>query len=492
MDLGFLRPTGDIVTLLDLSPRDIQDSEYTPLSAEKTWWLPDQTRRIRPLSLSVQQFPFRGPTAFGQRFTFDIGSVNCGDVLTGAFLQIDLGHWLDPATCLRLQSGRYVYAPGQTPWAYANSLGTVIVHSIEFEVNEQTLERVDGDFINTACRLFPDVNRQYGLATDCIGSRSLDYAPPPTSPFPTQSGTLLVPLTLFFQRTPLAEAFPLLACADGSVRIHITLRPFAECVRRLAVAPNVNGTPAKADAVSAAATSPLNTNFQFIDTATTGSPIVSVQTSVAVPSFNGIKLITYGAHTDGKLRMSLLRQPFELMTRIVQTATFDEPLKYTTSHSVDSIQVQLPLDVNGPMEEILWFVRRKEAGIAREWTNYGAVLGTAIDSVYNPSTPLLQSATLQFNGVDIVSAEERWFRQHIATAHKGGIVPFTNYIYGYSFSKSPGQHQPTGTANASRLQSVRLTLDVASSAGAWEVKVFVLALGWIRFQNGIVNRMFQD
>ena len=485
MDLGFLRPTGDIVTLLDLSPRDIQDSEYTPLSAEKTWWLPDQNRRIRPFSLSVQQFPFRGPTAFGQRFTFDIGSVKCGDLLTGAFSQIDLGHWLDPTTILRLQSGRYVYAPGQTPWAYANSLGTVIIQSIEFEVNEQTLERVDGDFLNTAFRLFPDVNRQYGLATDCLGARSLEYIPPPTSPFPTQSGTLLIPLTLFFQRTPLAEAFPLLACADGSVRIHITLRPFADCIRRLAVVPN-------SDPASAASTSPLNTSFLFTDTATTLRPVIPVQTSIAIPPFKGIKLITYGAHTDGKLRSSLLRQPFELMTRIVQTFAFDEPLKYTTNHSVDSIQVQLPLEVNGPMEEIIWFVRRKDATTERQWTNYGGVLAGAVDSTYNPQIPLLQSATLQFNGVDIVTAEESWFRRHISSAHKGGIVSFTNYIYGYSFSKSPGEHQPSGTANASRLQSVRLTLDVTAAAGAWEVKVFVLALDWIRFQDGIVNRMFRD
>ncbi len=80
--------------------------------------------------------------------------------------------------------------------------------------------------------------------------------------------------------------------------------------------------------------------------------------------------------------------------------------------------------------------------------------------------------------------------------HPGGAAAFQNYIYGYSFSRAPGQHQPSGTANASRLQTIRLTLNVTPPSGpyetAWEVKVFVVTLQWLRFQNGIANRMFTD
>lgn len=475
---GFLSPTpkGDIVTLLDLSPRDVQDSEYTPLSSDKTWWLPDSTRRVRPMSLTVQQFPFRGPTAFGQRFTFDIGSVSCGDLLTGALLQIDLGHWLDDATLLRLQAGTYTYAPGQPIWSYVNSLGTAIIQSAEFEVNEQTLERIDGDFIFMSSVLFPDVNQQFGMAIDGLGLRPMTYVPPQTQPFPTQSGTLLVPLNFFFQRVRLAEAFPLLSCADGSVRIHITLRPFTECIRRLA---------------EGQGQSPLNTQIEFINVQGSVQTPATVHTQVAAPQFKGIKLVTYGAHTDGAIRTALLKQPFELMTRTVQTFFFDEPLKYTTRSSADTIQIQLPLEANGPVEEIIWFVRRKDATTAREWTNFSAVTAAEFDPTFTPLTPLLQRAKLQCNGIDIVSQDERWFRQNISMLHKGGIVSFKKYIYGYSFSAHPGEHQPSGTVNASRLQDIRLTLDVTAAAGAWEVKVFVLGLDWFRFQDGIANRMFQ-
>jgi hypothetical protein len=124
------------------------------------------------------------------------------------------------------------------------------------------------------------------------------------------------------------------------------------------------------------------------------------------------------------------------------------------------------------------------------------VTGPELDPVFNPPAPLLQNAILQLNGIELINQEEQWFRQHISLAHKGGAAAFNSFVYGYSFAKNPAQHQPSGTANASRLQSIRLTLDVSSPGGEfeqeWEIKVFVISLQWLRFQNGIANKMYQD
>jgi hypothetical protein len=164
--------------------------------------------------------------------------------------------------------------------------------------------------------------------------------------------------------------------------------------------------------------------------------------------------------------------------------------------SKDTIQVQLPLEVNHPMEEILWFVRRKATANNNEWTNYSAVMSAEYDSVFNPLRPLLQNAIIQLNGIELINQEEQWFRQHISLAHRGGVTAYNSFIYGYSFAKNPGDHQPSGTANASRLQTVRLTLDISPPGGIyeqdWEVKVFVVTLQWLRFQNGLANKMYTD
>ena len=166
----------------------------------------------------------------------------------------------------------------------------------------------------------------------------------------------------------------------------------------------------------------------------------------------------------------------------------------------DSITVQLPLEANQPIEEIVWFLRRKAAIVQNnDWVNYSAVLEKDYDPVFSPLEPLLISAKLQGNGMDIVSQDEAWFRSHISRAHKGGRASYDAFIYGYSFARSPAEHNPTGSINASRLSSLRLTLEVkpplASATTAdteWEVRVFVFAFQWLRFENGICNKLFID
>jgi hypothetical protein len=235
------------------------------------------------------------------------------------------------------------------------------------------------------------------------------------------------------------------------------------------------------------------TNTKAIPLPTT----IQLQAAAVIPQFKNIQLITYAAHTDGQVRQKILRTPFEILTRNVTTFHFTEPLKYVTNKSSsDTIQIILPLELNHPMEEIVWFVRRKAVENNNEWTNYSAVMGADYDPMFNPTRPMLESASIQFNGVEVVKAEEQWFRQHIALRHKGGIAAYENFIYGYSFSSTPGEHQPAGTANASRLQSIRLTLNIKPPGGnqgqEWEVKVFVVALQWLRFQGGLTNKMYTD
>lgn len=481
-----MRPTGDITTLLDLAPRDTQDNEYTPLSAEKTWWLPKKNR-TRPFSLSVQQFPVRGPAAFGQRFAFDLGSVTSGDILFNTVLQIELGHWFDETTLMRFDAGTlhletpYEGKYGQDIWLYANSLGSVILEKASLEIGDQVIEEVDGDFLKVASLLMSDPNNHYGVAVDGLGARPLKQAI--HSLFPNQNRSIFVPIPFFFQRSKLEESLPLLACRDGTIRINITLRPFSECVRRVFGRRNT------------CTDTPLNKSLLLFKGYLFDREEIFTNTSTTIPQFKKVQLITYGANLDGTIRNNILRDPFESMIRVCNTFTFSEPLKYSTNKTAsDVIQVQLPLEVNDPVEEIIWFIRRKATHNNNEWTNYSAVTEIEYDPIYNPLRPLLHKAAIQLNGTEIIYKEEQWFRQHIALAHKGGGASYESFIYGYSFATHPAQHQPSGTINASRLQSIRLTLDVGVPGGRyeqdWEVKAFVISLQWLRFQNGLANKMF--
>lgn len=482
----------DITTLLDLTPRDFQDNHFFPLDAQPTWWLPTPDRKMQAISLSLQQFPFRGPTSFGQRFTFDVPSIGCGDILMSTLLQIELGHWLDDTTLCRFQTGQYVYQPGQTIWNYANSLGTVLIERAELEVNGVTIESIDGDFIHIFSLLNTPVQTQYGISVDGVGRKPFPYTPLSTSPFPTESGSLCIPLPFFFQRILLSEGFPLLATKPGSVRIHITLRPFSECVTS-------QRQPLTKYDTCIDSNTPLGQTFQIIDKGYTldESTPRTVRGSQSIPQFKKIQLITYTAHTEGSIRQAILRSPFETLVRIVETFRFTEPLKYSlTASSEDSILVQLPIEINHPMEEILWVIRRKATTIQNEYTNFSSVTSHEYDPIYNRRMPLLSKASIYLNGIELIEQDEQWYRQHISRLHKGGYAAYSNYIYGYSFARTPGEHQPSGTANASKLQSVKLALTVKQPKGEankeWEVLVYVVRLDWLRYQNGLMNRIYMD
>ena len=479
--MDFLRPRGDITTVLDQVSRDEQDNTLFPLDVEDTLFTADPNRRIHPFSTSVQEFPVRGSPSFGNTFTFDLGSVNAGDLLLSVFVQVQLQHWLPENTLSSLRKGKLAYQDPNTAYVWANSMGTALIQRAELEVGDQVLEIIDGDFANIVSQLFPDVNSQFGVGTDALGrwSRTTGVTSPDYPAGPRGYVTCILPF--FFQRTRLKEAFPLVSIREGNMRINITLRPFNELVTRF-------GQTTRSDCDD----TPVGKVFTFVDPQ---GQIHTYQVPPVPPQPHDIRLVTYAAVLDGSLRQAYLRQPHDLLYRETQTFKFTEPLKYKTGKpSGETVLIQLPLEANGPIEEILWFIRRKGAAFQNEWTNYTGTLASEQNSVFNPYKGLLVNGRIQANGMDLVYASADYFRAHIAEKHRGGIVAYNAYIYGYSFARHPSDHQPSGSINASRLNSLRLTLEITQPQNndEWEVTVYCMGLNWMRFQNGMVNKIFSD
>jgi Large eukaryotic DNA virus major capsid protein/Major capsid protein N-terminus len=480
-------PSGQITTLLDLTPRDIQDNAYFPLKTDTSWFSRDSDRRTTPFVPILQEFQLRGPAEFGQRFTFDIASQTSGDLLLGASLQLQLTSWFDITTVLNLQSGNYTYSNAQTAWQYANALGAILIQSAELEVDGDTIEQIDGDF-TYVCQLFTDANMQFGLASDHIASTHIPnlLTWPSYRVFPTEDGYIHCILPFFFQRgfSQLKESLPLISCREGTVRINITLRPFNEVIRQ------VRGYR------DSCTSTPLNQIINILKVSPPFNKVIPTQTSITAPLLENVRLLTMGAILDGNVRTAMLRQPYEILHREVQIFPFEEPLKYviTKSSSSSIIRVQLPIEANHPIEELIWFIRRKDVANNNEWTNYSSVIESSYDPIFSPPQSLLISAAIQANGITLVEAEEQYFRTMIAKHHKSGQTSASSFIYGYPFGRTLGDHQPSGTMNASRLQNLRLVLDIRPPTGgvAWEVKVFSINLNWLRFQNGILNKVFTD
>lgn len=511
----YFRPRGDITTVLDLTDRDSQDNTYFPLDTPHSWFHREENRTVYPTTLSVQEFPQRGPADWGQKFTFEIGSLPAGDLLQSVILQFKLSSWYNGTIIQRLSKGEITTdtaAYASEYWTYCNSLGTSIIEYADFIVGDQTIERVTGEFIRAFYNLYSDVNSLFGISSDAIGSTAYAYlsnlgASPPVSqtafnpnrPFPTEDGTYFCILPFFFIRTRLKEVFPLLSCNEGNVRVDIKLRPFDQVVRKfIGYRATCNETP-------------LGQPATFVTT-TPPSAVINTTNATNPPEFRDFRIITCSALLSGSLRDKFLRQPFEQMVKMVQSFHFDEPLKYLVSKpnpNSDTVDVQLPLELNHPTTEIFWVFRRKAVLINNEWSNFTPAVGfeTNPNKLY---PPWLDHATIRINGMEVISADGDWFREHIAAKHRGGIIAFNSYTYGFSFSEYPDDHQPSGSANMSRANSVTLTLRVNTpistdlttlpsscvfdpiTVGGWEVFVYAIHYNWLRFENGICGRIFTD
>jgi hypothetical protein len=577
MSQDYFRPRGDITTILDLTDRDAQDNTYFPINSANSWFhaaassqtlsneiltpnnesneIPPHNQTVYPTALSIQEFPQRGPADWGQKCTFELGSLPAGDLLQSVVLQLKLSSWYDNSVISQLTSAS-ITTNGQTPyWTYANGLGTSIIEYADFIVNDQTIERITGEFIHTHLVMDGDINSRFGVAADGVGYIPYSYLSAsqtpftPTRPYPTEDGTYFCVLPFFFSRTKLKEVFPLLSCNEGNVRVDIKLRPFEHMVRRVigyratctdvplnqvvpfitTVLPGPTGTTGSTGSTGPTGpmgtTCPTGTTGSTGPTGTTGSTgptgttgptgptTVLVSTSSQPPAFRDLRLISATALTTGTLRNKFLRQPFEQMVKLVQNFSFEEPLKYLVSKAnanTDTVDIQLPLELNHPVVELRWMFRRKAVLVNNEWSNFTPSIGleSSPDIVY---PPWLQTATIRINGSEVISAEGDWFRHHIATKHSGGVSAYQSHMYGYSFAESPESHQPSGTANMSRATSVTLTLRVnqpmakdlttlrnptcqfdPTVIGGWEVFVYAIHYNWLRFENGICNRMFTD
>jgi len=501
--MGSTRPRGDITTVIDLASRDAQDDYFFPLDTDNSWFHREPSTTY-PMTMANQEFTHKGAAEWGGRLTFELDSLTAGDLLQAVVLQIRLGSWYNPDTILKLSTQDYVAdVSGSNYWTYINSLGTSIVDYAEFEVGDQTLERLDGEFVKLYSSLLPDANMLFGLTADATGITSFanvaNSAGPlsPQRPWPTQNGVYFCLLPFFFLRTRFKEVFPLLSCKEGSVRVHVQLRPFQDCVR------SVSGTR------TSCTETPLGSSVTFGLNPTPQTPptSVTVNTMTTIPPFQDFRVITYCALVNGSVRDAYIHKPFEQLTKFVTRFYFDEPYKFLASKTnadTDTVDISLPLELNHPCQEIIWVFRRKGVAINNEWWNFSPIVETQVtpDAVYQP---WLTYATLRINGLVVDQAEGEWWRRGIASVHKGGWNAWASHVYGYSFAMYPDSHQPSGTANMSRSSSVRLDLKVRVPVAVsvppgfapevsqgWEVFVYAVHLNWLRFQNGLCQKLYED
>lgn len=462
-----------IVSLVD---RGAFDNTVYPQDETRTLFQPT-FKPYHNFITDVAIWPFTGVAEWGKRLTFTIPQPWEVDMLSWIALRIKPFHWLTPSDYNHLYEVQdWTYTAPNAEWVWANSLGTIAIAQAEMEVDGVIVEQWSGDWCDVWSRLTKDINKGIGWDDAMTGSRSGTSGG-------TEDGYVYCYLPFWFSKWR-NTSYPLIS-AKGPVRFHITLRKFPEVVRM------VNQNKASCD------DSPLGKSFVIQDHAFSFFKTRTVTVGNAVPTMESAEMICGVSQIDGELRNAFRDLPHEIMMIPSQEIRFSEPLKYVVGvPDGNLIRIGLPLrEANGPIRQIVWFLRRKAAVLQRsDWTNYSAVLENEFNTTFQPVRPLLKRAQLMVGTAVWADEPEKWWRSTGALPNAGGIRAYGNYIYVYNFCEKPDAFDHTGSLNATRVD-LRLNLEVEQSEGAeneWEVVVFLVGVNWMRFQNGLANQLFMD
>jgi hypothetical protein len=369
-------------------------------------------RRHTNFATESQPMYFDGTPNFGQRVTCLIP--RRGDLLGRVYLDVTL-----PA--IRDTSGNTL--------SYTNSVGHALISEITFEVGEQEIDRQTGEWMEIWTQMTTPAGQRDALG-QMIG-RVDQYMPPPLTVGTQSEGLrLLIPLQFYFCNNP-GLYLPLIALQYSPIRINITLTPLQQLFWLPPPPP-----PTTQELWKPACQTSVDATAQIVNMMLWGEYV----------------------YLDVEERRKFVSASHEYIIEQVQ---------YTPPHAITPQQTTatISIEFNHPLKEFFFVCQRDEMVNRNEWFNYSSLainepvpsyVQPYLNSFNNPygRTDLIASAKLQLDGYDrFPSRLPAYFRIQQPYDHHT-YTPVFDYIYNYSFALRPEEAQPTGTMNASRIDSI--------------------------------------
>jgi hypothetical protein len=354
-------------------------------------------RRYTNFAMESIEQTFNGTVGLGRRVTVTIS--RSGDLLGQILLQLSV-----------------------TAGATATILGFETIDNIELEIGGQVIDRHYGEWMAIWCALTYPTDK-YSLLCDLLRPRGhFDNA--------GAQNTVYVPLQFWFCNNP-GLTLPLIALQYHEVKLNITFKTLV---------PTVQHTAAQVTAANAMAT-----------------------------EITGMRVWCDYVFLDTDERRRFAQMSHEYLIEQVQTAnpiTLRRPAGAVNAYA-PNVSLQTELYMNHPTKCLIWVARTVGADnvasvLSARSVQQGDTLVDEGGNVANINTrKQCVDALLQFNGTDRFKRREgSYFTQYQRYKHFGGYdtsnsVQITG-AHIYSFALKPGEHQPSGTCNFSRIDSAVL------------------------------------
>lgn len=331
---------------------------------------------------------------------------------------------------------------------WINAIGHALLDEIEIKIGGLSIDKHYSEWMEVWGELTQNEEKRTGYfemigkITDGLNTINKDKFKGPLQ--------LYVPLNFWFCRN-VGMALPLVALQYHDVELSIKLRPFNDCY------------------------------------------ITNDGSKVQAGDYVDIKLLVDYIYLDRDERRKFAQQEHEYLIEQVQSIR---------KHNItSSSSVNIPISLNHPVKELIWFLRRTDVGefkqncgcdsvesYGNDWFNFSDTAGTI-----HGFGDTFERATLQLNGSDRFSPQNADYFRLVQTYIRHSRVP-SKQIYVYSFALRPEEYQPTGTCNYSRIDNsvLNLTFPSSSSCIQYEAHIYATNYNVLRIRGGMAGLAYSN
>jgi Major capsid protein N-terminus/Large eukaryotic DNA virus major capsid protein len=325
---------------------------------------------------------------------------------------------------------------GDTSWT--NGIGHAMIDYISLEIGGKEIDRQYGEYLHVYSQLQVDASKRTGY-NNMIGYQ--EAYTQTSQPGPLK---LYVPLRFWFCNN-IGLSLPLIALQAHPVRLYVKMRP-------------------------------VNSLF-YRDS------LVLVPTQTLQPTPHIDSLVMWGdyIHLDTEERRRFTSSKHEYLIEQVQ-------IQKKTSIPAGATLSNVTLDFNNPIKELLWVVQQDRMLLTNELFNY---TNRQLTEQHVTLADQISTCILRLDGYDRFEVRDASYFRLVQPWQRHTSVP-DDYIYVYSFSLAPEAAQPMGSMNASRIDTIILSVTMNNNTVRYDSGITVYATNYnvLRIAAGLGGVLF--
>jgi hypothetical protein len=499
--------------LLELVAHGIQDI-YLIGNPQITFF---KTIYKRHTNFSMESFllTYDAKPQYGSKTTFNI--TRYADLMYTMILEVDLPQLYSSYTFDPTYATPGDFAKGMGNISWVNNTGHALINYCDITIGKQLIDRQYGEWMEIWTQLTQSESKKRGL--DLMLNRNSELL---TNPGPF---TLYIPLQFWFCRN-IGLALPLVALQYHDIQLEVNFRPlnqlytFGEYNYYNVIS---NGTNIiQVFKPYPGQTPSLNNSSQafiivfpdgaeyFIDpnatiggigqTGLPGQPYLITMTQIVPAGYNNtlvyIKpngILNISNNTDiSEVRLYVDYIYLDTIEQrefaIAKHRYLIEQVQFSGSQSItaNANTERFKLNFNLPVKELYWINQLNDVFITNDLFNYSNTVNPALTQ-----RNIIANSQIYINGIERFSVRTGDYFRLIQPYQKHTRSP-NNFVYIYSFSIKPEEHQPSGCSNFSKIDTKELFLTMNPNIGTQQLRVYALNYNILRIYSGMGGIAFSN